>query len=131
MLLLYVNDLAQAVASNLLHYTDDTCVVFQQKSVIEIEKQLISDFSSLHDSVFDNKLSTHFGQNKTKSMLFGTKHKLWNAKSLNIVCNGINIKQHAKVKYLGCILVESPLVNQSMALDVINKVYSSLKVLYR
>ena len=37
-------------------------------------------------------------------MLFDTKHILWNAKSLNIVYNGIEIKQHAKVKYLGCIL---------------------------
>ena len=37
-------------------------------------------------------------------MLFGTKHKLWNGKSLNFVYNGIEIKQHTKVKYLGCIL---------------------------
>ena len=36
------------------------------------------------------------------------KHKLWNAKSLNIVYDGIEIKQHAKVKYLGCILDKSP-----------------------
>ena len=50
---------------------------------------------------------TQFGQDKPKSILFGTKHKLRNGKSLNIVYNGIEIKQHAKVKYLGCILDKS------------------------
>ena len=80
------------------------------KSDIEIEKQLIRNFSSLCDWFVDNKLSIHFGQDKTKSILFGTKHKLRNAKSLDIVYNGIEIKQHAKVKYLGCIL--DSLVNQ-------------------
>ena len=61
-----------------------------------LEKQLIRDFSSLCDWFVDSKLSIHFGQDKTKSILFGTKHKLRNAKSLNIVYNGIEVKQHAK-----------------------------------
>ena len=47
--LLYINDLPQAVVSNSLLYVDDICRVFQHKSVIEIEKQLIRGFSSLHD----------------------------------------------------------------------------------
>ena len=99
--LLYINDLPQAVVSDSLLYADDTCIVFQYKRKIEIEKQVIRDFSSVCDwfverdfsSVcdwfVDNKLSIHFGQDKTKSILFGTKHKLPNAKSLNIVYNGI------------------------------------------
>ena len=62
--------------------------------------------------------------------MFGTKHKLRNAKSLNIVYNGIEIKQHAKVKYLGCILDES-LSGESMALNVINKIDSRLKFRHR
>ena len=41
--LLYINDLPQAVVSNCLPYADDTCIVFQHKSEIEIEKQLESD----------------------------------------------------------------------------------------
>ena len=82
------------------------------------------------DWFVDNKLSIHFGQDKTKSILFGTKHKLRNAKSLNIVYNGIEIKQHAKVKYLGCILDES-LSGESMALNVIDKINSRLKFLHR
>ena len=62
---------------------------------------------SLCDWFVDIKLSIQFGQDKTKSILFGSKLKLWNAKSLNIVYNGIEIKQHAELKYLGCILDES------------------------
>ena len=88
----------KAVVSDSLLYADDTCIFFQHKSKIEIEKQLIRDFSSACDWFVDNKLSIHFGQDKTKSILFGTKHKLRNAKSLNIAYNGIEIKQHAKVK---------------------------------
>ena len=119
--LLYINDLPQAVVSDSLLYADDTCIVFQHKSKIEIEKQLIRDFSSVCDWFVDNKLSIHFGQDKTKSILFGTKHKLRNAKSLNIVYNGIEIKQHAKLKYLGCVLDES-LSGESVALNEIDKI---------
>ena len=79
--LLYINDLPQAFVSDLLLYADDTCIVFQHKSKIEIEKQLIRDFSSLCDW-FVNKLSIHFRQDKTKSILFHTKHKFRSAKSL-------------------------------------------------
>ena len=82
------------------------------------------------DWFVDNKLSVHFGQEKTKSILFGTKHKLRNAKTLNIVCNGTAIKQYEKVKYLGCILDQS-LSGESMALNVIDKVNSRLKFLHR
>ena len=103
---------------------------FQYKNVTEIEKQPLRDFSSLCDWVVDNKLSVHFGLEKTKSILFGTKHKLRNARTLNIVCNGTAIKQYEKVKYLGCILDQS-LSGESMALNVIVKVNSRLKFLHR
>ena len=59
--LLYINDLPQAVVSDSLLYADGTCIVFQHKSEIEIEKQLIRDFSSVCDWFVDNKLSIHFG----------------------------------------------------------------------
>ena len=64
--LLYINDLAQAVVSDSLLYADDTSIVLQHKSEIEIEKQLIRDFSSLCDWFLDNKLSAHFGARQNK-----------------------------------------------------------------
>ena len=82
------------------------------------------------DWFVDNKLSVHFGQDKTKSILFGTKHKLRNAKALKILYNGTEIKQYEKVKYLGCILDKS-LSGESMALNVIDTVNSRLKFLHR
>ena len=66
----------------------------------EIEKQLLRDFPSLCDWFVDNKLSVHISQEKTKSILFGTKLKLRNAKALNIVYNDTEIKHYEKVKYL-------------------------------
>ena len=119
----------QAVDNNLLLYADDPFIVFQHKSEVQIEKQLIRDFPSVCDWFVDNKLSLHFKQDKKESILFGTKHKIRNAKSLNIVHNGIDIKQHAKVKYLGCILDES-LSGESMDLNVIDKISSRLKFLH-
>ena len=91
--------MAQAVVHDSLPYADGTCIVFQHKNVTEIEKQLLWNFSSLCD--------WFAGQDNRKLILFGTKHKLQNAKALNIVYNGTEIKQYRKVKYLGCILDQS------------------------
>ena len=60
----------QVVLSDLLLYADDTSIVFQDKNVTEIEKQLLRDFWSLCDWFVDHKLSIGFGQDKTKSKQF-------------------------------------------------------------
>ena len=73
--LLYVNDMPQAVDCDLLLYADDSCLVFGDTNVNEIEKQLNKDFNSLCDWFVDNKLSIHFGEDKTKSILFGRTNK--------------------------------------------------------
>ena len=118
LLFLYINDLPQAVVSDSLLCADDTCIVFQHINVTEIEKQLLRDFSSLCSWFADNRLSLHFGKNQTKSIVFGTKHKLRNAKALDIVYNGTEVKQYEKVKYLGYILDQS-FSGESMTLNVI------------
>ena len=74
--LLYINDLPQAVAIDSLLYADDTCITFQHKNVTNIKRQLRIDFPGLCDWFVDNKLSVHFGQEKTKSILLGTKEKI-------------------------------------------------------
>ena len=66
----------QAMSSNLLLYTDDTCLVFQHKHVTEIETHLNHDFNNLCEWFLDNKLSIHFREDKTKFILFRTKRKL-------------------------------------------------------
>ena len=127
--LLYINDMPQAIECKLLLYADDTCLIFQHKDIHEIEIVLNKNFSTLCDWFVDNKLSIHFGEDKTKSILFSSKHRLKNSKPLNIQYKDINVKQYSKVTYLGCIFDET-LSGDSMALHVINKVNSRLKFLY-
>ena len=74
--LLYVNDMKQAIKGDLLLYADDSCILCQHKDVSVIENTLNEDFSSLCDWFVDNKLSIHFGEDKTKSILFASKKKL-------------------------------------------------------
>ena len=69
--LIYVN-MSMAVECNLFLYADDTCLVFQSKNIKDIEKQLNKDFANISDWFVDNKLSIHFGEDKTKSILFAS-----------------------------------------------------------
>ena len=120
----------QAVSSDLLLYTDDSCLVFQHKHVIEIDTHLNSDFSNLCEWFLDNKLSIHFGLGKTKSILFGTKRNLRKVGELNITYQGIDIKQNFQVTYLGCILDET-MSGEPMAYKTIKKINSTLDYLFR
>ena len=107
-----------------------TCLIFQGKDVIEIEKKLNGIFTNIVEWFVDNRLSIHFGENKTKSILFASKRKIKKVPKLKINYKNIQIKQHSKVTYLGCILDET-MSGESMALKVINKIKSRLKFLHR
>ena len=104
--LIYVNDMSQAVECNLYLYADDSCLLFQHKNVTEIKKQLTKDFSNICDWFVDNKLSIHFGEDKTKSILFSSKRNLKLVEELDIRYKDIKIKQYKHVNYLGCMLDE-------------------------
>ena len=67
---------AESVSSDLFLYADDSCLVFQHKDLKEIEKQLNKNFANLCDRFVENKLNIHFGDDKTKSILFANKYKL-------------------------------------------------------
>ena len=82
--LIYSNDVSQAVEYNLFLYADDTCLVCQHEDINEIEKQLNKDFENICDWLADNKLSIHFGDDETKSILFVTKFKIKKVRKLNI-----------------------------------------------
>ena len=127
--LIYVNDMSIAVKCNLFLYADYTCLVFQGKNVKDIEKQLNEDLAHICDWFVGNKLSIHFGEDKTKSILFASKSKIKKLQKLEIIFNNIQIKQHSRVTYLGCILEET-ISGESMAHKVINKVNARLKFLH-
>ena len=129
--LLHVNDMPRSLNKcKLLLYADDSCLLFQSKTLSEIEATLNQDFADLCDWFIDNELSIHFGEDKTKSILFCPKNKVNKLEPLNINYQDIKIHQHAKVTYLGCIL-DQCLSGEAMALNVLNKINSRLSFLYR
>ena len=87
--LIYVNDMPVTAKCNLFLYADDTCLVFQSKNVKDIEKQLNEDFANICDWFVDNKLSIHFGEDKTNSILFPSKRKIKKFQKLEIIYNNI------------------------------------------
>ena len=75
-------------------------------------------------------MSIHFGEDKTKSILFANKRRAKNIHELNIKYKDINIKQHSEVTYLGCVL-DDTMSGEPMALKVINKINGKVKFIYR
>ena len=80
--------------------------------------------------IMKNKLSISFGEDKTKSILFGTKSKLRKAGKVNTTYLGIDIKQNPQVIYLGCILDEI-MPGEPIAHKNIKKTNSTLNFLFR
>ena len=95
--LLHVNDIKQTVNCDLFLYPDNSCLVYQHNDVSKIEHHLNKNFSDICDWFVDSKLSIHFGEDKTKCILCGTKQKLNKTGSLDIRFGIIQIKQYHTV----------------------------------
>ena len=74
-------------------------------------------FPSLFQWFIDTKLSIHFGEDKTKPILFSRKRAL---RKIIISFAGHSTKQHETVEYLGCQL-DSKLDGGVMASNVLKK----------
>ena len=88
------------------------------------------EWNIIETPFFSVFLSIHLGEDKTKSILFASKFQRKNTKKLCIKYWDIQIKQHSKVKYLGCLL-DVTMSEEAMALYVVNKINNKLKFLYR
>ena len=108
-----------AVNCEMLLYADDTCLVFQAKDLDTISDRLNTEFNKLCDWFVDNKLSIHFGEDKTKTILFTGKNRPKDDQ-LNVSRGRINITQHKEINYLGCLFDEKS-SGEAMALKVIHK----------
>ena len=84
---------------------------------------LNTEFNKLCDWFVDNKLSIHFGDDKTKSILFSGKNRRRDD-NLKISRGSIEVAQHKEINYLGCLFDEKCTV-ESMALNVIDKINGS------
>ena len=84
--LLYTHDMPQAVHCDLFPYVDDTCSLHQHKDLERLKVELTENFLKINVKIIcdwfaDNKLHIHFGEDKTKSILFSTKSRkkeCWN-----------------------------------------------------
>ena len=79
----------------------------------------LKEIMNLCEWFIDKKLSIHFGEDKTKSILFKTGNK--SNLTLNITRNEQVINQHSVVEYLGCLLDEN-MSGETMARMVLKKV---------
>lgn len=61
---------------NCFHYADNSCLVYRQRDIKIIDTKLNNYFLSVCDWFDDNKLSIHFGEDKTKHILSDTKKEL-------------------------------------------------------
>ena len=111
--LLYVNDMPGAVGCEVLLYTDNACLVFQAKDLNTISDRLNTEFNKLCDWFVDNKLSIHFGEDK--SILLTGKNRP-KADNLNISRGRIKVAQHKEINYLCCRMDEKSSW-ESMALN--------------
>ena len=96
---LHVNDLPQSLSgAGSYLYANDTCIFYQHEDVKKIENVLNKDFLSLCQWFIDNKLSIHFGEDRTKSILFSKTRDL---REINISFAEYSVKQHETIEYHG------------------------------
>ena len=79
------------------------------------------------DWFVDNKLSTHFVEDKTNCILFSTDTNL---PELKITYNNNRIKQYGMIEYIGCCL-DTNLSGKSMTMKFLRKINTKLQFLYR
>ena len=82
--------------------------------------------ANIWDWFIGNKLTFHFEDDKTKSILFTSKCKVKMVPKLDIIYSNIPIKQHFRVIYLNWILDET-FLGESMVHKVIRKDNTRLK----
>ena len=126
--LLYINDILQALSNtHRCLYEDVTSIFYQHKDVTEIENTLNREFANVCDWFVDNKLSIHFGEDKTKCIILSRDKNLGD---LNITYNNNRITQYQMVEYLGCCL-DADMSGESVAMKSIKKINTKLQFLYK
>ena len=104
-------------------YPDKTSIFCQDKDVTEIEDVLNKEFAHVYDRFGDNKLSVHFNEDKTISILFsGDK----NLPELNKTYINNRINHYRMLEYLYFCL-DATLSGESMAMKYLRKIITKLQ----
>ena len=85
---------------------------YQQKNIAEIENILNKEFANVCEWFVDNKMSIHFGENKTKCILF--------SKEKNLLGKSMTYENNRIKQYLGCYL-DTYLSGEPMAMKSLKK----------
>ena len=96
------------------------------KNVTEIENVLNKEYTSLCNRFDDDKLAIHFGESKTKCIIFSRNKILL---ELSITFDSNRIKQY-KVEYLGCFL-DAKFSGESMGMKSLRKINTKLQFISR
>ena len=103
--LIYINALHEAVChSNVLHFADDTSLLYTNKSLKKINQYVNHDLKSITEWLTANKISLN--ASKTELILFRSKQNAHITKHLNFRLSGQKIKPKHNVKYLSIFLDE-------------------------
>ena len=97
--LLHINDMQEAVDCDLFLYPNDACLLFQRNDLERIKELLTKNFSDIFDWFLDNKLSIHFREDKTKSILFSNRHRKRKIGTREIQYGDVKIKQYSEVTF--------------------------------
>ena len=127
---LYVNDMSTVVNCDLCLYADDSMLLVSDKNVTQIEKALENEMNGISDWLQANRLSLHLGKTKSRPILFSSVRKLKKAPKMKLSCNNVEIEAKSSVKYLGVVL-DQDMTGKTMGGNVVRKVNSVLKFLYR
>ena len=127
--LCYVNDMPNSTSCLMLQYADDSALIYSDKDPEKISNVLRDNLESCNKWLIENKLSLHMG--KTEVILFGSKRKLNKYNDFSIVLSdGQTIRAKQSVIYLGLELNQY-LDGEQIVLNIVKKVNSRLKFLYR
>ena len=112
-------------------YADDTVLFTAGKNVVDIQKNLQTDFDSISAWLAKNQLIINTKKGKTEIMLFGTHQRLWRQQDiLSINHNGIPINLTDSYKYLGITLTQA-LNMTSHLTETIKKASSRIRLLQK
>jgi len=110
--IIYINDLHKAILySNVIHFADDTSLIFKHKSLKRLKKLINKDLKFLCNWLQANSISLN--AKKTELLIFHHPYKALNF-NLNIKLNGKKLFPSDYVKYLGILIDKHLLYRQHM-----------------
>ena len=98
--LIYINDLNFSIKSSTpSHFADDTCIVHHSNKLKTLETELNCDLKLCNEWLKVHRLLLNV--DKSKFILFHSRHKNINYTNFSIKINGIKLNPTEHVKYLG------------------------------